>query len=48
MRLMGLGFRGLGVQDVPKIRGTFSEVPRIRIVVFWGLYSGPRFKETIM
>ena len=24
-----------------KIRGTFSKVPIIRIIVFWGLYWGP-------
>ena len=26
---------------VPKIRGTISEAPVIRIIVFWGLYWGP-------
>ena len=25
----------------PKLRGTFLEVPRIRIIVYWGLHWGP-------
>ena len=25
----------------PKIRGTFSGVPIVRIIVYWGLYWGP-------
>ena len=25
----------------PKIRGTILGVPKIRIIVFWGLYWGP-------
>ena len=25
----------------PKIRGTFLGVPRIRTIVYWGLYWGP-------
>ena len=33
----GLGF--------PKIRGTFLEVPIIRIGILWGLYWGPLFRE---
>ena len=29
-------------QRFPEIRGTILEVPIIRIIVFWGLYKGPR------
>ena len=25
----------------PKIKGTFLVVPKLRIIVFWGLYWGP-------
>ena len=41
-RVWGLGFRvwGLGLR-VPKIRGTLLGVPRMRTIVFWGLYWGP-------
>ena len=28
-----------------KIRGTFLEVPIIRIGIFWGVYWGPLFRE---
>ena len=34
--------RGVCVKwGFPKIRGTILGVPRIRIIVFWGLYWGP-------
>ena len=29
------------VEEVPKIRGTFGEVARIRVIVYWGpLFAG--------
>ena len=30
----------------PKIRGTLLGVPIIRVIVYWGLYWGPLFRET--
>ena len=29
------------IWGVPKIRGTLLGVPKIRTIVFWGLYWGP-------
>ena len=29
------------VWEFPEIRGTFLGIPRIRIIVFWGLYYSP-------
>ena len=49
-RGVGFGVQGLGLDPFwagstkyifPKIRGTFLGVPKIRIVVFWGLYWVP-------
>ena len=38
---------GLGsLQGFPKIWGTFLGVPIMRIVLNWGLYWGPLFRET--
>ena len=34
-------FRGF-----PKIRGTILGVPITRIIIYWGLYWGPLFRET--
>ena len=32
----------------PKIRDSFLGVPIKRIIVLWGLYWGPPFRETII
>ena len=43
---MALEVNSLGqIWVFPKIRGTILGVPIIRIIVFWGLYWGPSFRE---
>ena len=41
-----MGYLGiLATRGSPKLRGTFSGVPMIRLVVSWSLYCGPRCLE---
>ena len=39
--LVGRLLASTHIRGFPKIRGTFLGVPKIRTLVFWGLYWGP-------
>ena len=36
----------LSIKGVPEIRGIFLGVPITRVIVCWGQYWGPLFRET--